>query len=82
MKNLITGIIIGLVVIAMLISSCRPHDDSDRADGKRSGMNIRTDYKTGVQYLETSRGGITPRLHPDGSLVVAPIQQLEQSTTP
>lgn len=39
----------------------------DSTDGKnRSGMELRTDAMTGCQYLEGSRGGLTPRLDGDG----------------
>lgn len=37
---------------------------------------IVTDHKTGVQYIvyrESYRGGITPRLNPDGSLCVVDV---------
>lgn len=36
--------------------------DSTDAPNKRSGMTIRYDAMTGCQYLESSRGGLTPRL--------------------
>lgn len=42
-------------------------DDSDLSASKRSDMKIYTDYKTGLQYLGTSKGGLTPRLNNDGS---------------
>ena len=41
-----------------------PKDDSDSED-TRSNMLIRTDYKTGCQYLESTRGYLTPRLDSD-----------------
>ena len=45
-------------------------DDSDNiVTGKRSGFYVRTDYKTGVQYLVTTDGHVTPRLNPDGTLM-------------
>lgn len=42
----------------------------DETDGKkkRSGMMLYTDYKTGVQYVGTLQGGLTPRLNADGSI--------------
>jgi len=44
--------------------------DRDDTDGqKRSNMALRTDYGTGCQYLESSRGAITPRLSVDGKHV-------------
>lgn len=41
-------------------------DDSDKGMLDRSGLKIRTDAKTGLQYFETTGGGITPRLGVDG----------------
>ena len=44
-------------------------DDSDsEISTQRSGLTVRTDYTTGVQYLETTRGHLTVRLKVDGSL--------------
>ncbi len=44
-------------------------DDSD-SGSKRSGMMVMTDYKTGVQYLMSPLGGLTPRLNEDGKPVI------------
>jgi hypothetical protein len=44
-------------------------DDSDLDKSHRSGVRVVTDYKTGLQYLETSKGGITPRLDAKGNQV-------------
>lgn len=41
-------------------------DDSDSAES-RSNMSVRTDHKTGCQYLESSKGDLTPRLQKDGT---------------
>jgi len=63
---------IALGVLLVLISQgiCSLFDigknDSDSAE-KRSGMSVRTDYKTGCQYLESSKGELTPRLKKDGT---------------
>jgi hypothetical protein len=41
----------------------------DTTDGEwpnRSGVRPRTDALTGCQYLETSKGGITPRINASG----------------
>lgn len=38
----------------------------DRETGQRSGMALRTDHGTGCQYLESAKGGITPRLDRNG----------------
>ena len=43
-------------------------DDSD-TETERSGMRVLTDNKTGLQYLVTSGGGITPRLDSNGNQV-------------
>ena len=45
--------------------------ERDDTDGKsvRSGMELRTDFGTGCQYLESKGGGITPRLKSDGRQV-------------
>ena len=42
-----------------------PHDTTDTLS-ERSMMTIRTDALTGLQYLETTRGGLAPRMGPDG----------------
>jgi hypothetical protein len=55
-----------LVVLTLIFSGQR--DDSDTAD-KRSGMKPRRDALTGCEYLETSKGAITPRLGRDGKQV-------------
>jgi hypothetical protein len=44
-------------------------DDSDKDKNHRSGVKVITDYKTGLQYLESGRGGITPRLDANGKQV-------------
>lgn len=36
-------------------------DDSDKNGWNRSGLSVRTDYKTGKQYLVTPKGGIIQR---------------------
>ena len=41
-------------------------DDSDRDGFHRSGFTVQTDYKSGLQYLVTQQGGVTPRLDVDG----------------
>lgn len=41
-------------------------DSTDGAWPNRSGMQLRTDAATGCQYLEGSRGGITPRVGSNG----------------
>lgn len=54
-----------IVAIAQGIASLVNHRDS--TDGEqRSGMILRTDHGTGCQYLESTNGGITPRLDEEG----------------
>jgi hypothetical protein len=47
-------------------------DVTDELDGRRSGLSIAVDYGTGVQYLVTGMGGITPRLDADGNVMKLP----------
>jgi hypothetical protein len=59
-----------VVVIAVIVWWClpSPRDDTDPIAGRRSGLVIYTDHKTGLQYLSAGfRGGITPRLDNDGN---------------
>lgn len=42
---------------------------SDLDSRNRSGVHIRTDHLTGVQYVETTKGGITPRIDKHGIVV-------------
>lgn len=41
-------------------------DDTDRDGWTRSGLRLHTDFQTGVQYVATPDGALTPRLGPDG----------------
>lgn len=45
-------------------------DDSDHPTGERSGLKVYTDHKTGVQYLSTPSGALTPRIYSDGAIVI------------
>lgn len=65
------------VFILVLIWTQRPiqnlgveHDDSDPPGGY-SRMLILTDHRTGLQYLTTRWGGMTPRLDKDGKHISA-----------
>jgi len=61
----------------MVLSGCTvqfgDHDDSD-GPNENSGMFVRTDYKTGLQYLEGGKGGLTPRLDADGNQMQVQVQ--------
>lgn len=57
------------VIFTLLISEFGWFTDATDVDGwHRSGMSLHTDAATGVQYLSDGRGGLTPRLLPDGKL--------------
>jgi hypothetical protein len=43
-------------------------DDTDSKDN-RSGLRLRINYGTGCQYLESTRGYLSPRLSSDGQQV-------------
>ncbi len=53
-----------MIVIQIVISSFGFFTDS--TDGiKRSGMNLRKDYETGCEYLESTGGYLIPRVDKD-----------------
>ena len=80
----IIRILLIAILVGFIIGAWRDPvtDDSDSPTGDKSHLRVRTDHKTGVQYLETEDGGITPRLMPHGSPVVVPPVQQPESTTP
>ena len=47
-------------------------DDSDKDGWNRSGLRIHTDAKTGIQYLATKDGALTPRLDATGNPLKPP----------
>lgn len=53
-------------------------DDSDLDKYTRSGVKIITDYKYGTQYIETTKGHITPRLDKSGKYVVVDISSINK----
>lgn len=58
---------LGIVLLAVGIvafNHLSPRDSSD-TETERSGMTVRTDALTGCQYLESSKGFLTPRLDGD-----------------
>lgn len=64
----VLGWVFILIVLSYVISLLPIGlDDSDKSARKRSDMKIYTDYKTGLQYLGSSKGGLTPRLNVDGT---------------
>lgn len=74
MKVFLTTLLLLLLVYTIIFLFVggieRPTDDSDKDADNRSNLIVHTDYKTGVQYLSTRGGGITPRLDKDGKLVI------------
>ena len=51
-----------LLTISILNYIPATYDDSDDSlNHKRSGMIVRTDYKTGIQYLESTSGYLIKR---------------------
>ncbi|MDG9780293.1 hypothetical protein [Metapseudomonas otitidis] len=70
MINFLLGIAIGCFVmwslffLARAIGSETPIDNTDDTDSptQRSGMDLHTDHKTGLQYLSVPGCGLTPRL--------------------
>lgn len=62
-------LLVGLFAFTIVAFIFTPRDDSDALDGARSNLAVRTDARTGCQYLETGRGGITPRLDVAGRQV-------------
>ena len=71
MKRKIIALIIAVIMIAMLCGC-----DSKGITSNELGFvyNVRVytfkDEVTGVWYMTTNQGGVTPRLCPDGSLYV------------
>jgi len=67
MKRLVVLLIIAFVVLDLLFNAIGVGtDDSDQDGFHRSGFSVRTDYKTGLQYLVTPDGGIAQRMDADG----------------
>lgn len=58
----VAAALVALAVVASSLSMIVPTDNSDVDYLNRSGMSIRTDALTGCQYLESTKGGLTPRM--------------------
>jgi len=65
-KDIACGVILLIILQGAYSFFDIGKDDSDSAE-ERSGMIVRTDYKTGCQYFESSKGELTPRLQKDGT---------------
>jgi hypothetical protein len=66
----LAGVVAAWIVITLVCNFIGVGvDDSDAGPWQRSGVSIITDHKTGLQYLSTWTGGITPRVDADGRQV-------------
>ena len=59
-----------VIAVNFVANLFRPYDDTDGSS--RSGMEIFTDCRTGLQYLSAGRGGLSPRLDVNGRQIVEP----------
>lgn len=68
--ELATVLIIGFVILVVLQAVLNwldyGTDSSDKSGTQRSGVAVRIDHGTGCEYLETSKGALTPRLDAEG----------------
>lgn len=60
-------VVLASVFVSWLLHSRRDDTDNEK---DRSGLILYTDHGTGVQYVGTILGGITPRLDVNGNVVV------------
>jgi hypothetical protein len=63
------------LVVSLVVSLARSYfgwgaDDSDRSRWERSGLAVKTDHKTGVQYLSDGKGGMMVRTDAEGKPVL------------
>lgn len=61
-------ITVGSALIDKVFTGSMSRDTTDPIKGARSGLGVRVDHATGVHYLVTLFGSITPRLNRDGTL--------------
>lgn len=66
------GALIAYLVMGAYLTFPMPGSPArDDSDGRtRSGMGVHTDCLTGLQYLSSPRGGLTPRLGADGKQIM------------
>lgn len=70
-EALVTFILVFFVVYLLTHWNWGKRDDTDSAT-ERSGLVLYTDHGTGVQYVGTPFGAVTPRLGKDGKPIIAP----------
>lgn len=61
--------VVGIVALFSLTPFGRDDTDEQGWFGRRSGVSLITDERTGCQYLSTHKGGVTPRLGSRGEHV-------------
>lgn len=49
------------ILVSVVLHLAVPTDDSDKSRFVRSGMQVLTDHKTGVEYLKTPEGFLVRR---------------------
>lgn len=67
--KVVTGLTLFSMVLYTIANTTDIGRDSTDTPDKRSGMAIRYDAMTGCQYLESSGGGLTPRLDSTGKQI-------------
>jgi hypothetical protein len=63
------------LVLSICLSAARNYfgwgvDDSDKSGSERSGLAVKTDHKTGVQYLSDGKGGLFVRMDAKGNPIL------------
>jgi hypothetical protein len=64
--SIMAGLVVAIIISQPQSGSPWGRDDTD-PPGSKPGLVIYTDARTGLQYLGTPSGGLTPRLDRDGS---------------
>ncbi len=65
--DIVTGIIVGASLYRLILAVvCHGWPKRDATDaekpGPRSGLSVYVDHGTGIEYIATPEGGLTPRL--------------------
>jgi Family of unknown function (DUF6440) len=65
------GVFVGGMVLLSVLHWNVPRWDKTDAPGAHSGIAVYTDHETGVQYVTTGFGGLTPRIDANGKPMIA-----------